>query len=211
MRKLGSLISGMAIGVGTLPLGLALDPANAHAQVRVELTPFVGSYYALSNLGRQAANEKERQANQPALGAVLFARLTPVIGVEGAFAFTASGTNVTSTGTVTNQGYSGNIIFASGRVRLSVPRTNLYGLAGAGIVRRGGQAWNSPVFTKLTNVAGVVGAGTRAEVSAAVRIDVKAEAQFYSLDPDGSGTAYASKLQTDVIFGVGIPISFSRH
>ncbi len=208
MLKLRSFVSCAAIGVGSALVGSLGGPATAHAQLRVDLTPFVGSYYALAKLGNTSTTSEEKQSNQPVIGGALFVRLTPAFGIEGAVTFTPSGSNITG---ATNQGFSGSIVFASARARLAAPRTNLYGLAGVGLVKRGGEAWNAPGFTSLTNLAGVLGFGTRAEVSPAVRIDVRAELQLYSVDPDGDGTAYQSKLQQDLIVTLGVPISLTRH
>jgi outer membrane protein with beta-barrel domain len=210
MVKVNSSIRGLAVGASAALGALGSAPA-AQAQLRLELTPFVGSYYALAQLGLTDPAKEEKHLNQPALGGALVVRLTPIISVEGAFAFAPSGTNVTSA-TEVNQGFSGTLIFASARGRFALPRTNVYGLAGVGIVRRGGEAWQASQFTKLTNIAGIVGFGARAEISPRVRLDVKAELQFYSFDPDGSaGTTYESKMQQDVIVTVGIPISLKRR
>ncbi len=179
----------------------------AHAQTRLDLIPFIGSYYATSPLGLQAANSEERHENQAAIGAALFVRLSQTLGIEGSFAYTPSGTNITSDiDSVANRGFSGNIIFADARVRFWFPRTNLYALAGAGIVSRGGEAWDFPNTTELTNVAGVAGFGVQAEVSPKVRVDLKIEVHVYSVDPDGDGTTYESKTVADILATVGVPI-----
>ena len=190
-------------------LGVLVLPAHASAQLRAELTPFVGSYYAMGSLGTLVAGvEEEKQENQPVFGGTLVVRLTQTLGVEGAFALTPSGVNVTGTA---NQGFSGTIMFASARARVSVPRTNLYGLGGLGLVVRGGQAWEGTQFTSLSSIAGIVGFGTQAEVSRSARIDVKAELNLYSADPDGDGASYESKVQADLLVGLGVPISLSRR
>jgi len=173
---------------------------------RLDLIPFVGSYYATTPLGRQVSGEEERHENQPAFGATLLLRLSQSIGIEASFAYTASGTNITSDVPVDNQGFSGSIIFAGARGRFWVPRTNFFGLAGVGIVSRGGEAWNFPNTTELTSIAGVAGFGVQAEVSPKVRVDLKIEVQVYAADPDGDGPQYESKTMPDVLATVGIPI-----
>jgi hypothetical protein len=196
------LASSGLVAVLCAALGVVFSPAVAHTQLRVDLTPFVGSYYALSKLGATGAAE-ERQENQPAIGGALLVRLSPTLGIEGSLALTPSGVNVTG---ASNAGFSGSIMFASARARFAVPRTNFYAIGGVGLVKRSGEAWDAPQFTSLSGVGGVLGFGTRAEVSRAVRIDVHAELQLYSLDPDGDGTAYDSKMQQDLIIALGIPL-----
>ena len=182
--------------------------APARAQTRLDLTPFVGSYYALSALGLQTANREEKHENEVAVGAALLLRLSQTFGIEASFAYTPSGTNVTSSDTTlaANAGFAGSIMFAGARARLWVPRTNFYGLAGLGIVSRSGEAWDFQNLTELTSIAGVGGFGVQAEASPTIRVDLKFEVQVYSFDPDGSGSQYESKTLADILATVGIPI-----
>ncbi|MGH7676785.1 MAG: hypothetical protein ACREMV_16090 [Gemmatimonadales bacterium] len=186
-------------------LAALVTPARAPAQNRLDVIPFIGSYYALSPLGLQAVDREEQHDNEVALGASLLVRLSQTVGIEASFAYTPSGTNLTST-VAADTGYAGSIIFAGARARFWVPRTNFYGLAGVGVVSRGGEAWDFPGLTELTDIAGVGGFGVQAEVSPTIRIDLKFELQVYSCDPDGSGNQYESKTLVDVLATVGVPI-----
>ncbi len=208
MPKFSSHVSVVAVGLGGVLA--TLGSSAAHAQVRFEIAPWVGSYYAVANTGLTEANTEERQENQPAFGVALVARLNQLLGAEASFAYVKSGVNIDRTGAAAGARLAlpGTLISASGRVRLWAPRSNFYGLAGAGIVSRGGDAWDG--FSSKSAIAGILGFGIQAEVSPAVRIDVKAEVQFYSFDPDGNGTTYESKLMPDVLVGIGIPIALNR-
>lgn len=186
-------------------LAALVTPAPASAQRRLDLIPFVGSYYALSALGLQAVDREEQHTNEVAVGASLLLRVSQTLGIEASFAYTPSGTNLTST-VAADTGYAGSIIFAGARARLWVPRTNFYGLAGLGIVGRGGDAWDFPGLTELTSIAGVGGFGVQAEASPTIRIDLKFEVQVYSFDPDGGGNQYESKTLADILATVGVPI-----
>jgi len=185
--------------------------APAAAQTRVELIPFIGSYYALSNTGLADPGDPsktERHENQPAFGAALLVRVSQTLAFEGTFAYAPSGTNITSDSTTLNRDFAGTVLLAGARARFWLPRTNFYVLAGAGMVSRGGEAWDFANLTELTSIAGVAGFGVQAEVSPTVRMDFKIEVQVYSFDPDGEGTAanYDSKTMPDILATVGIPI-----
>ncbi len=182
-------------------------PTAARAQVQAEFTPFFASYYALTEDGFTGTGVTEKQENEAGAGVSIGARLNQLLGIEGVFTFTPSGVTVTGD---QNLGLSGTVMFADGRVRLWAPRSNLFGFVGGGVVLRGGDAWDAPVFTKLTTVQGVVGFGAQADVSRNVRFEVKAEVHVYSFDPDGSGTQWDSKMMPDVLVVVGLPIRLNR-
>ena len=132
---------------------------------------------------------------------------------RAAGAFVASGTQFTSSDPNVSGGVSlpGTIITANGRVVFRPARTNLYLLAGGGIVRRGGDTWDFPNITKKTAFGGVVGFGARANVTPKFALNVTAEANIYKSDPDGDGTDYTSKAQSDIYVSIGVPIGFGRR
>ncbi len=182
----------------------------ARAQTTVDLTIAAGSYYAISALREDASmGIEERQENMPAVGGGVTVMFTPSFGIEGSFLYTKSGTIVSG---ASNQNFSGNLIFADGRIRFAAPRTNLYGVLGAGIVSRSGSAWPSADFANLTDVQGLAGVGVRAAVTPSFAIDVKVEVHVYRFDPDVAGPAdqFVEKTQADVIAMVGIPITLTR-
>jgi len=194
--------------VATAGLALLCSFRSAPAQRRIEFTPFLGGYYALGGLGRQGTGVEERQENHVALGAALVLHLSPTFGVEGAVAATPSGVNLSGT---TNPGLSGRVVFASVRARVSTAQANVYGLGGLGMVIRAGPAWSASQYTNLTSVAGILGVGAQAQVSTTTRIDLRAELNFYSIDPDGAGTMYKPALQSDLLVGIGIPIALTHR
>jgi opacity protein-like surface antigen len=189
----------------------------AHAQYVAEVTPFFTSYYPLVNVG-DFGTISERQAAAPGGGARLTFWVSPVIGIEAAGAFVASGTKLTSSDATVSAGVSlaGTIITATGRIVFRPARTNLYLLAGGGIVRRGGETWDPDVTgvdtQSLTNFGGVVGFGARANVTPKFALNVTVEGVLYPADPDGSdGAAYDSSFQSDIYVSIGIPIGFGRR
>jgi Outer membrane protein beta-barrel domain len=202
------------VAVTTFALMLAGGvTARAHAQYVAEFTPFFTSYYALGKLAT-TGTVSERQYAAPGGGARLTVWLSPSIGIEAAGAFVASGTQFTSSDPNVNGGVSltGTIITANGRLVFRPARTNLYLLVGGGMVKRGGDTWNFPEITKKTAIGGVVGFGARANVTPKFALNVTVESNIYKSDPDGStGTAYDSKLQSDIYVSIGVPIGFGRR
>lgn len=209
---MANLKSVMKSTILALALTAFVYPAVASAQGQIYLTPYFASYYATSSNGLEAGDLSEKQENGPGLGAALGFKLSQVLGIEAAYTYVSSGTNISGESTgAANLGFSGNIMFANARATITAPRSNFYGLAGVGIVMHGGNAWEGDVFTKLTSFAGVLGLGIQADVSPKVRIDVKVEAQLYSFDPDGGdGDAYASKFMPDIMVTIGFPLFLKR-
>lgn len=189
----------------------------AHAQYVAELTPFFTSYYPLANIG-DFGTVSERQYAAPGGGARLTFWISPVVGIEGAGSFVASGTKLTSNDATVNAGVSlaGTIITGTGRVVFRPARTNLYLLVGGGVVIRGGDTWDpdlTGVLTEsLTNFGGVVGFGARANVTPKFALNVTVEGMLYSADPDGGDSdIYESTFQSDIYVSIGIPIGFGRR
>jgi hypothetical protein len=192
--------------------------APAQAQYIAEFTPFFTSYYPLTNVSDAVGGDatvQERQTNAPGAGASLTIWISNTIGIEGAGSFVFSGTRFKSddpdAGAV-GVSLPGNLITGTGRIVFRPARTNLYLLAGGGVVVRGGDTWDFDFITKKTSIGGVVGFGARANVTPKLALNVTVEGMFYSLDPDGSdGTVYESKMQADIHVKVGIPIGFGRR
>jgi hypothetical protein len=203
----------VGVAVTTLALmGTGGVASAAHAQYVAELTPFFTSYYAVGKLA-EANSLKERQYAAPGGGARLTFWVTPSVGIEAAGSYVWSGTQFTSSDPTVTGGVSlpGNIITASGRVLFRPSRTNLYLLAGGGMVRKGGATWDFANITKKTAIAGVVGFGARANVTPQFALSVLVEGNFYKSNPDGDGTAYDSKLQSDIYVSIGVPIGLGRR
>ncbi len=211
MKRVGPFAL-MALLVSTATFVL---PRSAMAQVGVDLIPFFGSYYSPSTTGFTLAGStlEETHENVLAVGGALGVQFTQVLGFEARATFIPSGIRVAPTGderqTEGAQGgsVSGTVFSADGLIRLHAPRTNFYGLAGAGIVSRAGDAWSG--FEGLTDVEFVAGAGVRARVTQNFRLDIRVEGHFYAFEPTppgGSTYGYDSKLMPDFLINIGVPI-----
>jgi hypothetical protein len=194
--------------------------APAHAQYVAEFTPFFTSFYPLQEIKfdetGSTTDVRLKQKTAPALGGRLTFWLSNTIGIEGAGAFIWSSPAFSAEDESAGAEVSlpGTIFTGTGRIVVRPARTNLYLLAGGGVVSRAGEAWEGP-DTKKTAIAGVAGFGARANVTPKFALNVTVEGTFYSLDPDGSdddgGTFFQPSFQTDITVSIGIPIGFGRR
>jgi len=221
----GLTLAGMLAGAAAVAV-----PSVVHAQGKLELTPFLGSYYALtkmcSDCYKDSSGVTGHQANSVAVGARLSYWISNTIGIEGAFTYAPSRgeqrAELSGFGLAVSG--KGRLIQASGRLLYRPQRTNLHFIVGAGIVSRGDTVWQAfkdgsvdGVGAKLTSVAGILGVGVRASVTPKFALNVSAETSIYSFDPRFSQTtspapnsSNGSKLQADLLVTIGIPITLSR-
>ncbi len=207
---------GRMLMTGTAVIGAMLvAPATTHAQGKLELTPYFASYYALGTLTDDKAgdgtNTKFQQLNAPTYGGRLTYWVSHSLGLEASAGFTTSGVRAFSEDpSFGGLSFSspGNILSANGRVLFRPARTNLHFVVGAGIVRRGGDAWKGG--EELTKPAGILGVGVRAAVTPRFALNVTVEVSLYSFDPDASQPENASKFQSDVLVSIGVPIALRR-
>jgi hypothetical protein len=210
-----------AMAIAGLVLASAvLTPGTARAQAKFELTPFFASFYALTTMTDDANGDgsglKLQQTSAPTYGGRLTYWLSRTMGIEFGGGYTKSGirafSNDTSTGGVSFS-VTGNIVSANARFLYRPERTNLHFIIGGGIVHRGGTFWkdaHTNSGTKVTTPAAVLGAGVRASVTPKFALNVSLEANLYSFDPDGPATENKSKLQSDVLLSIGVPITLSK-
>lgn len=202
---------------------LIAAPEAARAQGNVELTPFLGSFYALSKMctdcNNDASSVRARQLNSAALGGRLTYMISNTLGIEASGSYTPSRIELSAedtAGFALGASARGKVIMASARLLYRPARTNLRFIIGGGIVHRGGNAWKTQhdsAGTKLTSPAAVLGVGVRAAVTPKFALLVSAEANLYSMDPMFGPTGDESngkKLQSDVLVSIGIPISLSH-
>lgn len=200
----------MALGVS------ALAPSAASAQQRIELTPFVASYYHLTHLSEGDAGPISGnpftidQKNAFAFGGRITLPMGARFAVEGEFAYSMSGVTIEEDdigGNNINGGISqdGSIIYGSVRAVVSPRRSNLFLLAGPAVISRGGDAWDG--VDETTDFGGVVGFGFRANVTPRFRVNFTAESYLYSFQTGNSD----SKFQSDILVSLGIPISLGGH
>ena len=216
-------IHGAVAVAGVMLAGSLVTPSAARAQAKFELTPFVGSFYALgkmcSDCGNDGNNVGGRQVNSAAIGGRLTYWVSRTVGLEASGAYTPSRVEefaTDTTGFALAASAKGTILLASARALFRPARTNLDFIVGAGIVHRGGNEWkllHDSAGTKVTSVAGVLGVGVRAAVTPKFALQVSAEGNFYSFDPmlgPSSKRSNGSKLQSDFVISIGVPITLSR-
>lgn len=194
--------------------------APAQAQYVAELTPFFTSFYPLQELKFDetgtTTDVKLKHLIGPGVGARLTFWLSNAVGIEGAAAYIWSSPSFSAEDESASAAFSlpGTIMTGTGRMVFRPARTNLYLLAGGGLVSRAGEAWEGE-GVKKTALAGVLGFGARANVTPKFGLNVTVEGTFYSLDPDGpddeGGTFFEPSFQTDITVSIGIPIGFGRR
>jgi hypothetical protein len=205
--------------------GFAAAGARPVEAQGITFTPYVGSFYAVASFIEAETPAGEAisvdQANTATFGARLSVPISGSLSVEGAFAYSKSdvilrvANSCTDIATGTSlfdcsTNFSGSVIIGSGRLLVRPRRSNLYGILGVSYVNHGGDAWDDPSTEETSDIGGVVGFGLRASVTSKFTLSMTAEAHIYSFDPDADGDLFDSKTQQDLLFTVGIPISFSR-
>lgn len=220
VRGIGKIL----VVAGALVAGSLLTPRAARAQAKAELTPFVGSFYALAklcsdcNANSDGTNFQGRMLNSAAFGGRLSYWISRTIGIEAAVAYTPSRVEERedSAGFATAFSAKGSILLANGRLLLRPARTNLHFILGGGIVKRSGDIWKfvkDNNGAKLTSFGAVVGAGVRASVTPKFTLNVSAEGNFYSFDPFfgvGVDASNGKKLQADLLVSIGVPITLAH-
>jgi hypothetical protein len=191
-------------------------PAVATAQQRLELTPFVASYYGLTHLATgtnpNTGNDFNfDQSNAFSFGGRITLPVSARISLEGEFTFAMSGVRLTENdlfGPDLDGGLAqdGNVIYGSLRGVFTPRRSNLILVAGPAIIRRGGEAWDGVDGSDITDFGGVAGLGFRANVTPRFRVNFLAETYLYSFD-GGTGN---SKFQADLLFSLGVPIALGH-
>lgn len=209
-----------------LALAMFAGPFPLGAQGKVELIPFVASYYPLASLteftqqvddgagGTFPVDFTFKQDNAPAFGGRLRLWVSTTLGLEGAGAYIPSGVTLEAQtrreDILVGSSESGSIFMGSARLLLRPARTNFYLLVGPAVVARGGDAWEGADGGDLTDFGGVVGFGVIAAVTPSLQLSFNAEAMLYASDPDGDFDIFESSFQPDVLVSVGIPISLAR-
>ena len=197
-------------------------PVVAVAQ-KLEITPFFGSHYSLSNYFDEDVNTgtvvervTEKTGSGPAIGVRLTYWISQTIGVEVEGLYSeADQENAfpdrdASLGAQTGALYDAIVTMASGRVLFRPRRSNLRVFAGVSQLTFGGDVFDYAPYNydNLSTIGGVVGFGVRAQATRTLALDVAVEAYVHSLDR-GDGpwpVALGAKSQQEVIVTVGVPI-----
>lgn len=210
------LVSSVRARTGALLAALTLAAPLALA-AQVEFTPFVASFYGLTHLREGDAGPFQGnpftvdQLNSFALGGRIKLPVGATWAVEGEFTYAMSSLSVTEedgvqAGIDGGISQNGNILFGSVRGVYTPRRSNLFLLVGPAVVKRGGDAWDGVKSGDITDFGGVVGVGIRANVTPRFKLNITAESYLYSFD-GGSGD---SKLQSDLLVSIGVPIGLSK-
>lgn len=212
----------LAIG-GLVVTGAVVTPSAARAQAKFELTPFLGSFYPLakmcSDCNKDGSNVRGQQLSSVVVGGRLTYWFSPTLGFEANGAYAPSRIQVSAqdtTGFVFGASAKGSMLMMGGRLLYRPARTNLHFIIGAGIVHRGGNVWSTAhdsAGTKVTSPAATLGVGVRAAVTPKFALTVSAEGNFYSFDPmlgPSADRSNGSKLQSDFVVTVGVPIILSK-
>jgi hypothetical protein len=206
-------------------------PSAAAAQNKFSVTPWVGSYYAISKFFDEGIGAGSKivvdQSNTVMFGIRAAVPLGATLAAEASFGYAKSAVNFRFTNfltdTLTGRQFDlatddkGNVIVGSIRAVLRPRRSNLSLLAGAIIVNHSGKAWNDKdqitgkdLTPKRTTFGGVVGLGLRANVTPRFPIDIRAEMNLYSFDPDQSDDTangfFPGKFQQDLVVSIGVPL-----
>jgi alpha-tubulin suppressor-like RCC1 family protein len=196
--------------VSALTVGL---PRRAPAQVW--LVPFVGAYEPVGRLGSPSAalaqnGVSARQAHAMAFGLGVGGHVSGLFGVEGGITLAPSGLGLRAqeptTGGDLTLAQRGWMLLASALTVVGRPPSGFYGVAGVGVQKRWGPAWQGVAQSDLWSVGGVVGVGTAARLTERWRLDLRAELRLYAFDPDGGGTDFGSSLATELLVRVGVPL-----
>ncbi len=187
-------------------------PNVLSAQVKLEVAPFFGSYYATNYTTFKSDNENERQEAGPGVGLSASYHFTRIVGIQGSVAYVRSGIiprQPQAAGTINIlTPEPGALTFASARLTLQPRRSNYFVAFGPGIVTRSGKAWNLPGLDHLTNIGAVAAFGIRARITPEWEFNIGVDGHFYKSDPDGSQAAYyQNRLQRDVMLTIGVPFA----
>lgn len=216
----------------SLVIAGGLIPTSLAAQNRFEVTPWVGSYYAISPFynddfdltnvgGTGTTNIKVSQDNTVMFGIRAAVPMGQTIALEGSFGFARSNVSYVIKDAIVDNGgdpvfdasrnEKSNVMIGSVRAVIKPRRSNLSLILGAIVVNHNGDFWDADgIDGKLTSFGGVVGLGVRANVTPRFALNIRAEANLYSFDPDkGDDTEagfFPGKFQQDLVFSIGIPL-----
>ncbi len=186
----------------------ALAPTAAAAQVKLEITPHFASYYATNELTYVDASNLERQEAGPGIGTAVTWRFTNIWAIEAQATYVMSGIVVKNTGFVNFEPPTdGFLLMTNARVLFQPRRTNLYFSLGAGVARRGGEAFDVPGLDDKSDVAAIIGLGIRTRVTPNWGFRLGAELHLYDTNIDGDNTYYQERRQRDVIVTIGVPFA----
>lgn len=219
----------------TIILGVAgATTANAQSERRIVLTPYAGVFVPATRVAQIRSDMGGidhvigiKQQSALAVGANVSYWFSNRTGLEvgGAWAFSdaqpTSGFASVVPGSL-NTTESARVLFASAKMMVNlIPfserRALRFGI-GPAIVSHGGNAYDSSLggkFTNLTDIGGAVSLCSRLPLTDFFSLRLRAESFIYSSKPrfesaSGGNVDFAGRIQNDFIFSAGLQMVFWR-
>ncbi len=180
--------------------------ASAHAQARIEFTPFVGAFVPTSNLATvpitSSVTARGKLATAPAFGARFSLIGQSGLGVEASYFYAASKLKL-STGPL-SQSIDGHTEGGTLKLVFQPRQTGSVGFAfsgGVGGVKHAGDIFD--VLSDQFDIGGVLGAGVRIPLSPGMMVRIDGEGFLYSWS---AGEPFNSASQTTLLLSAGLAI-----
>ncbi len=177
------------------------------AAAQLMLTPIVGAYVPTGNVYEQSGTiGTARQGTSFAFGGRLMFSASGRLGIEVGATYAPSKVEIVTIATVSRSAH-----LWLGQLRLVYVLNsewapiNIYVAAGAGVVSRGGEAYEG--VTGLTDLTGNLALGALFRVGSAYRIRLEVEDYLYRTEMTfPSGETSGSRFQNDFVFTFGLSI-----
>ncbi len=188
---------------------VALFTAPAAAQ-KLSLSPTIGVYIPTTELVKAANGQEFKQEIALAVGGRLGLNFSPRIGVVTSVTYVPSSLrfNFNQTETKTDA----NLLFGTARATVYViPTTSPLWLnlnAGASMVKRGGEAYDS--LPDKTEFGGVVGATVGFNLGGFLSFYVAAEDYIYGTTFVEAGSVEEKRTQNDIQLAVGFGVPLNK-
>ena len=177
------------------------------AAAQLMLTPIVGAYVPTGNVYEQSGTiGTARQGTSFAFGGRLMFSASGRLGIEVGATYAPSKVEIVTTETVSRSAH-----LWLGQLRLVYVLNsewapiNIYVAGGAGVVSRGGDAYEG--VTGLTDLTGNLALGALFRVGSAYRIRLEVEDYLYRTEMTfPSGETSGSRFQNDFVFTFGLSI-----
>jgi hypothetical protein len=196
--------------VGAWTLGFLASVVSSGAAQRISLSPTIGVYIPTSELVKAANGQEFKQEIALAVGGRLGLNFTPRLGLVTSVTYVPSNLRFTFNQNETKT--DANLLFGSARATYYVlPTTAPLWLnlnAGASLVKRGGEAYDS--LADKTDVGGVVGATVGFNLGGFLSFYVAAEDYIYGTTFVESGTLEEKKTQNDIQLALGFGVPLQR-
>jgi hypothetical protein len=192
-----------------LALCLAVRATPAMAQ-KLSLSPTIGVYIPTSELIKAANGQEFKQEIALAVGGRLGVNFSRRFGVVTSVTYVPSSLRFSFNQNETKT--DANLLFGTARATVYViPTTSPVWLnlnAGASLVKRGGEAYDS--LADKTDIGGVVGTAVGFNLGGFLSFYVAAEDYIYGTTFVESGTLEEKKTQNDIQLAVGFGVPLQR-